>query len=861
MKYKSLIFICAIIFLLGIGGVCASDVNETLTASDAESLSSSVSDVASDDCVKVSSEENDESLLSEDGNDIVSTVLVASDFTTVYKSDDHLQVTLKDDQNNPINNVSLTYDLDGKHTRVTEDGGQIRISTFNLNPNVYNVTIDFKGTKDYAPSSVTVKITVNKADSFLNCSESLDLNVGSTANITAGVIGATGITAKIGDLNVETVGMKILIPKLGVGTHKLVVTTIPEDNYNSVSKTTLITVKKIESSFALHDLALNYGDSSSVTVFPKGATGITAEIDGKAISAKGNEILISGLDAGTHTLSVTTIPDENHTAVTKTVTVTVKKIDSAISIKDVNVDYGTFGNITISYDGATGFTAKIDGENVEVEGDVLKIPVLDAGRYNLAVTTVPDANHNPVTKTSTITVNKVDPQFTVHDATFDYGTKYNMTVDTRDSTKFTAQIDGKNVDVSGSMVIFPVLNVGTHTLTVSSLEDTNHNGLTQTSKITVEKAKTSVVTSKLNATAGEKVNLTAGIGGFEKINEGVAVFYIGESKIGQANVKNGIAKMTYTPKEPGVYSVSVVYEGTASFASSRSAFKLTVLDDSNSSSSSDSNSSGEKNTSVDIKGDTDIFVPYSNANVTLKAILPSDATGNVTFTLNGKSYEFPVVNGTAIIYVPDLDDGNYIYTITYSGDDKYPSATKNGNINKTSPKVDPVVKASNVNAVYAAGTYYNIKVYGTDGKLANGAVVKISGKISKTLKTVNGIAKFKISQVPGTYKITITSLGKSVTRTITVKHLVTLKAVTVKKSAKKLVLQSVLGKINGKYLTKKTVTFKFNGKTYKAKTNSKGVAQVTIKSSVLKKLKVGKKVIYQATYGKDTVKRTAIIKK
>lgn len=88
----------------------------------------------------------------------------------------------------------------------------------------------------------------------------------------------------------------------------------------------------------------------------------------------------------------------------------------------------------------------------------------------------------------------------------------------------------------------------------------------------------------------------------------------------------------------------------------------------------------------------------------------------------------------------------------------------------------------------------------------------------------------------------------------------TLKKVTVKKSAKKLVLTAKLTK--GKTLIKgKKIAFKFKGKTYKAKTNKKGIAKVTIKKSVLKKLKVGKKVKYQAKYGKLIKKVTVKVKK
>ena len=87
----------------------------------------------------------------------------------------------------------------------------------------------------------------------------------------------------------------------------------------------------------------------------------------------------------------------------------------------------------------------------------------------------------------------------------------------------------------------------------------------------------------------------------------------------------------------------------------------------------------------------------------------------------------------------------------------------------------------------------------------------------------------------------------------------TLKTVKVKKSAKKIVLQVTLKQ--GNPLKGKTVTFKFNGKKYTAKTNKNGIAKVTIKKNVLKKLKVGKKIKYTATYNKVTVSKTVKVKK
>ena len=88
----------------------------------------------------------------------------------------------------------------------------------------------------------------------------------------------------------------------------------------------------------------------------------------------------------------------------------------------------------------------------------------------------------------------------------------------------------------------------------------------------------------------------------------------------------------------------------------------------------------------------------------------------------------------------------------------------------------------------------------------------------------------------------------------------TLKKVKVKRSAKKLVLTATL-KINKKAVKGKRIIFKFNGKKYSALTNKKGVAKITIAKKVLKKLKVGKKVKYQASYGKVTKKVTVKVKR
>ena len=248
---------------------------------------------------------------------------------------------------------------------------------------------------------------------------------------------------------------------------------------------------------------------------------------------------------------------------------------------------------------------------------------------------------------------------------------------------------------------------------------------------------------------------------------------------------------------------------------------------------------------------------YGNTN-TMRFHVPDGVPGTFTVTLDGVEYTLKCE------YICELDishlkAGNYTMKIEYPGSGKFYKLSFTHDI-EIEPQILQI-KASNANVYYDTGALYKVRILDmTRTQMYKQEVNIVFPTYTKTLKTdVNGYASFKITNKPGTYQITVGSDRMIIYKKITVKHVVALKEVKVKRSAKKLVLTATLK--NPKVMKNKPVTFKFNGKTYNAKTNSKGIAKVTVKSAVLKKLKAGKKITYSATYLKDTVKKTVKVLK
>ena len=240
---------------------------------------------------------------------------------------------------------------------------------------------------------------------------------------------------------------------------------------------------------------------------------------------------------------------------------------------------------------------------------------------------------------------------------------------------------------------------------------------------------------------------------------------------------------------------------------------------------------------------------------------PADEGELVTFKIAGKTAVVETDhNGVVGVYMPpEAVPGTYTITATYKG-----QTVKNTVIIKQSlsSKKTVSVKITDKKLVLQATLKFAQVLKG------NKITFKFMGKTYTAKTDKNGIAKVTINKnvikklkAGKKYTVQISYLKDTIKTTVDVKQpLTSKKIVTVKKSAKKMVLQAKLK--YGKTPLKKTkITFKFMGKKYTAKTNKYGIAKVTIKKNVIKKLKAGKKYTVQISYLTDTIKTTVKVKK
>lgn len=257
---------------------------------------------------------------------------------------------------------------------------------------------------------------------------------------------------------------------------------------------------------------------------------------------------------------------------------------------------------------------------------------------------------------------------------------------------------------------------------------------------------------------------------------------------------------------------------------------------------------------VEVKSSIVFLAPDYFVNSMYNVIL-LDRNGNpvmnqkVDFSLDGFNYHLITDGWGRLSFSLNIGLGSHNIQITNVENGEV--ASQEINI------VQRIMENRNVKTYYLSGASYKVRIYDDDARPA-GAGELVSIVINKKTYSVktdeNGYVSLKISLSPKTYTITATYKGFKVSNKVVVKPVLTAKNIS-KKKAKKIKFRAKLVNTKGKAVKGKKITFKIKGKTYKAKTNKKGIATVT-----LKKLKVGKYTI-TTKYGKSKIKNTIKIKK
>lgn len=236
-------------------------------------------------------------------------------------------------------------------------------------------------------------------------------------------------------------------------------------------------------------------------------------------------------------------------------------------------------------------------------------------------------------------------------------------------------------------------------------------------------------------------------------------------------------------------------------------------------------------------------------------------TGDLSIDIGDESYESSYKNGKATLKIKVPTTGSKKIKYTFFAD--YGFEYEGSFRIKVIPA--PTIQADSLRMIYGEKEKYSVKVLDSYGKTLK-AGKKVTFKVyeitdngnSKTLftKTVKtdkkGYASVTVPKLPTNRAldafIKTEYNGFSVTKNVEINPGIVVLKPVIKKSANKLVLQAKISKsVAGKTLKNNKIYFEFKGKTYIGKTNSKGIAKVTVKKSVLKKLKVGKQVKIYAT--------------
>ena len=625
--------------------------------------------------------------------------------------------------------------VNGVDYHVAIENGEASVTVSCLEAGDYTVAVKYAGDDNYNAAEVTKCVNVAKANPALNVIiDSVDYgNVFTINAVLTGVNNAPLDTNIIVTVNGKNYIVAIVngkgtfhADKLAAGSYNFNARFAGSNNYNEVSDSGKFNVYKVDSAIGITVKDINVGEDAVITVklFSDATGELTVTVNGKDYTANvvngRATVSVSDLKAGTYDVVAKYSGDSNYNAAVATSSFTVSKVDSTMDVTVNDIVFGgdltvdavlpddATGEVIITVDG-TSYTAGInDGKATQVVKD------LTAGSHVVVVKYVGDDKYTGVEVAENVNVAKAQPVLGVVIADVDYGNGFvieatltgvnsaplngNVIV-TVNGKEYTVKVtDGKGIATGDKLA------AGTYAFAAAWAGDDNYNIVTENGDFKVNKIDSTVAVNVNNIKVGEELTITVNVPSDATGDVTVSV----DGKEYNVAIENGKAVKTIADLKANDYTVTVKYSGDNNYNAAVAASSFTV---------------SKVDSTMDVTVNDIVF----GGDLTVDAVLPDDATGEVVITVNGVDYPVPIVDGKATGTIGGLAAGDYTVTVKYAGDDKYTAVeiAKGVNVAKAQPVLGVVI----ADVDYGNGFVIEATLTGVNNApLSGNVIVTVAGK-------------------------------------------------------------------------------------------------------------------------------------
>ena len=296
------------------------------------------------------------------------------------------------------------------------------------------------------------------------------------------------------------------------------------------------------------------------------------------------------------------------------------------------------------------------------------------GTYDVSASYSGD-NHYVAAENSTVfKVDKVSANLNIHveDITFGENGLVIITLPSDiDGSIVTVNVNGKvyPVDIENGFGKLPLreLDAGDYTISAAFAGNDKYLPGVSNALLTVSKADPALNVLISDVGYDGVFNINVALTGVDAIGLNGNVIVTVNNKDYSVNIVNGKGTAVGVKLAAGSYNFNARFAGSNNYNEVSDSGKFNVY-----------------------KVDSAIGITVKDINVGEDAVITvklfSDATGELTVTVNGKDYTANVVNGRATVSVSDLKAGNYDVVAKYSGDNNYNAAVATSSF--TVSKVD-----------------------------------------------------------------------------------------------------------------------------------------------------------------------------